>query len=262
MPLLGRSRTGMSATADPSARASTIERMFPRRCSFDGCDKPFLAKGYCSALYRQLRKGQPLRPLRPFYGKVRPYGPIGPCRFNDLPQVQSGEWELCLATRSTGGWCAGHAAQWYEKRPLKPIRRWRTGCDFPDCMNRHSCRGYCAAHYQQLRQGKALTPLNLRKGWYKASNGYIYIWDPEHPNADKRGYVAEHTKVMAEVLGRPLFPEEEVHHRNRQRDDNRPENLELWARGRQPPGARVSDLVEEAVRILRLYAPEKLSEPI
>ena len=72
-------------------------------------------------------------------------------------------------------------------------------------MNRHSCRGYCAAHYQQLRQGKALTPLNLRKGWYKASNGYIYIWDPEHPNADKRGYVAEHTKVMAEVLGRPLF---------------------------------------------------------
>lgn len=59
-----------------------------------------------------------------------------------------------------------------------------------------------------------------------------------------------------------LFPEEEVHHRNRQRDDNRPENLELWARGRQPPGARVSDLVEEAVRILRLYAPEKLSEPI
>jgi hypothetical protein len=51
-----------------------------------------------------------------------------------------------------------------------------------------------------------------------------------------------------------------VHHRNRQRDDNRPENLELWARGQQPPGARVSDLVDEAVRILRLYAPEKLSE--
>jgi hypothetical protein len=66
---------------------------------------------------------------------------------------------------------------------------------------------------------------------------------------------------MASMLGRPLLPEEEVHHRNTQRDDNRPENLELWARGRQPPGARVSDLVEEAVRVLRLYAPEKLSEP-
>lgn len=64
---------------------------------------------------------------------------------------------------------------------------------------------------------------------------------------------------MAAVLNRPLLPGEEVHHRNRQRDDNRPENLELWARGQQPPGARVSDLVDEAVRILRLYAPEKLS---
>jgi hypothetical protein len=181
---------------------SRIEHMFPRECSFDGCDKPFLAKGYCSAHYRQSRKGQPLRPLRPFYGKVRPYGPIGPCRFNDLPQVQSGEWEPCLATRSTGGWCAGHAAQWYEKRPLKPLRRRRTGCDFPGCLNRHSCRGYCAAHYQQLRQGKELTPLNLRKGWYKASNGYVYIWEPNHPNAKSKGYVAEHAKVMAAILGR------------------------------------------------------------
>lgn len=150
--------------------------MFARKCSFDGCDKPFLAKGHCSAHYRQSKKGQPLCPLRPFYGKVRPYGPIGPCRFNDLPQVQSGEWGLCLATRSTGGWCAGHAAQWYEKRSLKPLRRRRTGCDFPGCSARHSCRGYCAAHYQQLRQGKPLTPLNLRKGWYKASNLYVYIW--------------------------------------------------------------------------------------
>jgi hypothetical protein len=180
--------------------------------------------------------------------------------FNDLPQVQSGEWEPCLATRARAGWCAGHAAQWYEKRPLKPVRRRRTGCDFPGCSNRHNCRGYRAAHYQQLRQGKPLTPLNLRKGWFRASNGYVYIWEPDHPNSNKQGYVAEHAKVMASILGRSLLPEEEVHHRNRKRDDNRPENLELWTRGRQPPGARVSDLVEEAVRVLRLYAPDRLSE--
>jgi hypothetical protein len=78
-------------------RWDSLERMFPRKCSFDGCDRPFLAKGACSAHYKQLSKGQPLRPLRPFYGKVRPYGPIGPCRFNDLPQVHSGEVEEQVA---------------------------------------------------------------------------------------------------------------------------------------------------------------------
>jgi hypothetical protein len=98
-------------------------------------------------------------------------------------------------------------------------------------------------------------------GWFKASNGYIYIWEPDHPNSNKKGYVAEHTRVMASMLGRPLLPEEEVHHPNRQRDDNRPDNLELWARGRRPPGARVSDLVDEATRILLLYAPDRLSKP-
>jgi hypothetical protein len=43
--------------------------------------------------------------------------------------------------------------------------------------------------------------LNLRKGWYKASNGYIYIWEPDHPNADRRGYVAEHTKAWLRCSG-------------------------------------------------------------
>ena len=47
---------------------------------------------------------------------------------------------------------------------------------------------------------------------------------------------------MAEIIGRPLFPHENVHHRNGHRSDNRPENLELWVT-RQPQGQRVADLV-------------------
>src|SRR4029450_8332974 len=220
--------------------------------------EPLLATG-------EVQDDQPVPPAERGPGIHEQLGPVG----GDGPAVlvslvtgppPNGEWEPCLAARSTGGWCAGCAAQWYEKRPLKPLRRRRAGCDFPGCSNRHSSRGYCAAHYQQLRQDKTLTPLNQRRGWYKASNGYIYIWEREHPNADRRGYVAEHTKVMAAVLRRPLLPREEVHHRNGQRDDNRPKNLELRARGQQPPEARVSALVDEPVRTLRLYAPEKLAE--
>ena len=85
------------------------------------------------------------------------------------------------------------------------------------------------------------------------------VFEPTHPNARKDGYVSEHIKVMGECLGRPLERFEEVHHKNGIRSDNRPENLELWARSMQPPGSRVNDLVESAVRILKEYRPELLS---
>lgn len=75
---------------------------------------------------------------------------------------------------------------------------------------------------------------------------------PGHPRGAGSAYVFEHILVMEEILGRYLLPGESVHHRNGVRDDNRPQNLELWTRP-QPTGIRVSDAVAWARHILELY---------
>ena len=79
------------------------------------------------------------------------------------------------------------------------------------------------------------------------------VYAPDHPRATTAGkYVFEHILVAEEMLGRYLLPDERIHHRNGVRDDNRPENLELWTRP-QPAGIRVSDAIDWARTILSRY---------
>jgi len=76
----------------------------------------------------------------------------------------------------------------------------------------------------------------------KTGGGYVLLYAPNHPNAGSKGSFAEHRLVMERELGRFLEPHERVHHRNGIRDDNRPENLELWKiRKKDPAGVRADD---------------------
>lgn len=137
--------------------------------------------------------------------------------------------------------------------------RWlcRCSCGTERAVCGHSLRqGISKSCGCLIREDNAKRKGPNAAGWKggrtKSSCGYRLVQMPDHPAARAVGYVAEHRLVMEKKIGRYLRPEETVHHMNGVRDDNRPENLELWT-SRQPRGQRVSDLVEWANEILRLY---------
>jgi hypothetical protein len=92
-------------------------------------------------------------------------------------------------------------------------------------------------------------PNGKGKGWI-ASSGYKTIQINGKP-------ILEHRFLMEQQLNRKLLPNENVHHINGNKLDNRIENLELWI-NQQPSGQRVKDLIKYAKEILSLYEPNVL----
>lgn len=98
---------------------------------------------------------------------------------------------------------------------------------------------------------------NWKGGKAYNHRGYVYKKTKEHPRGKKYGgRVFEHILVMEEKIGRLLTEGENVHHVNGVRDDNRPENLELWTRP-QPAGIRVKDAIKWAREIIDLYGEDE-----
>ena len=96
------------------------------------------------------------------------------------------------------------------------------------CLNsiHRTCSRLCG---YEIRKNGALK-LRKTEVWWKSQKGYIEgkIWIDEHTQIR----VKQHRWFMEKFIGRPLLPEEDVHHINEIKDDNRIENLEIIPHGK------------------------------
>lgn len=98
-------------------------------------------------------------------------------------------------------------------------------------IDRNYCSKQCRKDQYPERQ-KTNSP-KYKGGRYITSNGYAMVrLYPDNPlyghlPYSNKNYVLEHRLVMSQMLGRPMVKGETVHHKNGDKTDNRPENLEL-----------------------------------
>lgn len=78
--------------------------------------------------------------------------------------------------------------------------------------------------YINGHNSKGITSPAWKGGRYK-SGGYIYVHQPQHPNATLDGYVLEHVLVIEKAMGKLLPPKSQGHHINHNPSDNANTNL-------------------------------------
>lgn len=165
------------------------------------------------------------------------------------------EYEDCDRKHLSKGLCSLHYQRRARGIPMNapPLRNPKRGCSVNLCRNKHKAKGLCVFHYNRLLKGKRVDAPRRVVHQPRVDNmGYVRIFKKGHPNAWERGHIFEHTYIMSEHLGRPMFPGETIHHKNGIRDDNRIENLELRASA-HGVGQTIPDLVAHAEQILARY---------
>ena len=65
------------------------------------------------------------------------------------------------------------------------------------------------------------------KGGISYVSGYRCVYMPDHPRSHPNGYVYEHILIAESSLARPLDDQEVVHHRDGDKLNNSPENIEI-----------------------------------
>lgn len=211
-------------------------------CSVIGCELPVRGLKLCSKHYERFKKYGDARSLRPVR-MCKILGCTDKARGHDLCEFHYDRW------RRHGDPLAGG--------PRRNAPNSQGGkCKVEGCSKPSQSLHLCPNHFTKFK--KYGDPLGggiqdgRSKDWRVSKLGYVEKFDRSNPYAATNGFVFQHRQVMGEHIGRPLRSDENVHHKNGDRADNRVENLELWSKS-QPAGQRVVDKVKWAKEILAEY---------
>ncbi len=183
-------------------------------CSQPECVQPVRCSGFCVTHYSRWRRGTPL----------------------DNPKKQVNKGLTCNVC-SDSAFCKG-LCQFHDQRrrlgiPLdapKPDRDYSPKsykCCIQGCFGLRLAKGLCSKHWQRKKAG---IPPDL-------PTHFNWIYTTGWRTRDKykklsirgREYL-EHILIAERVLGRQLKPNEVVHHRDEDKTNNQPDNLEVMTR--------------------------------
>lgn len=225
-----------------------------KKCSVEGCDRAADSKGYC----------------HPHYQRVRKDGTPGAAAILDrTPRACS--VESCNRQHKANGYCEAHNLRFKkhgDPRADVPLQEKvsRDGvCDIEGCDSPVFARRLCNVHYQRHLDGRDMTAPVKRHA--PAGTGYVNSQGYRVIRVNGKSML-EHRKIVEDMLGRSLLPDERIHHLNTVRSDNRTDgpfrlhpgtgymrsgNLEIRVVGKHPMGGSVGDFLEYADMLRERY---------
>lgn len=133
------------------------------------------------------------------------------------------------------GYSTGTIHKYFHKYNIE-TRNWGSDNEYAKIKISNALKGRTSPNKDKKASDETKEKMSiakLKKGVghkKKRSDGYIAIYFPDHPKSSVDGYILEHDLIMECYLGRWLKDNEVVHHINRDKTDNRIENLMLLTR--------------------------------